>query len=65
MNAIEVEHLTKKFGDLVAVNDISFRRRGGRNLRLAGTEWRRENDPDPHDDNPHATDFGNGEDRGP
>lgn len=24
MNSIEVEHLTKKFGDLVAVNDISF-----------------------------------------
>src|SRR6201997_42555 len=24
MNAIEVEHLTKKFGDLVAVNDVNF-----------------------------------------
>ncbi len=24
MNSIEVEHLTKKFGDLVAVNDVSF-----------------------------------------
>ncbi|MGA8306483.1 MAG: ATP-binding cassette domain-containing protein, partial [Candidatus Acidiferrales bacterium] len=24
MSAIEVEHLTKKFGDLVAVNDVSF-----------------------------------------
>jgi ABC-2 type transport system ATP-binding protein len=24
MNAIEVEHLTKRFGDLVAVNDVSF-----------------------------------------
>ena len=24
MNAIEVEHLTKKFGDFVAVNDVSF-----------------------------------------
>src|SRR3984957_5200734 len=24
MNAIEVDHLTKKFGDLVAVNDVSF-----------------------------------------
>jgi ABC-2 type transport system ATP-binding protein len=24
MNAIDVEHLTKKFGDLVAVNDVSF-----------------------------------------
>src|SRR5271169_5184687 len=24
MNAIEVEHLTKKFGDLVAVSDVSF-----------------------------------------
>ena len=24
MNAIEVDHLTKKFGDFVAVNDVSF-----------------------------------------
>ena len=24
MNSIEVDHLTKKFGDLVAVNDVSF-----------------------------------------
>ena len=24
MNAIEVEHFTKKFDDLVAVNDVSF-----------------------------------------
>src|SRR6201987_3511135 len=24
MSAIEVEHLTKRFGDLVAVNDVSF-----------------------------------------
>ena len=24
MNAIEVDHLTKKFGDLIAVNDVSF-----------------------------------------
>src|SRR5580658_10618667 len=23
-NAVEVDHLTKKFGDLVAVNDVSF-----------------------------------------
>ena len=25
MSAIEVDHLTKKFGDLIAVNDVSFR----------------------------------------
>src|SRR5580700_9305319 len=24
INAVEVDHLTKKFGDLVAVNDVSF-----------------------------------------
>ena len=32
-NAIEVDHLVKKFGDLVAVNDISFNVCPGRNLR--------------------------------
>ena len=29
MNSIEVEHLTKKFGDFIAVNDISFQVREG------------------------------------
>lgn len=28
MNAIEVEHLTKRFGPLVAVDDVSFRPSG-------------------------------------
>ena len=29
MNSIEVEHLTKKFGDFIAVDDISFQVREG------------------------------------
>ena len=29
MNSIEVEHLTKKFGDFIAVNDISFQVKEG------------------------------------
>lgn len=36
MSAIEVEHLTKKFGDLVAVNDISFRVEDGEIFGLLG-----------------------------
>ena len=33
---IEVEHLTKKFGDFVAVNDISFSLKEGEILGLLG-----------------------------
>ena len=36
MSAIEVDHLTKKFGDLVAVNDISFRVEEGEIFGLLG-----------------------------
>jgi len=36
MNSIEVEHLTKKFGDLVAVNDISFQVAEGEIFGLLG-----------------------------
>ncbi len=36
MNAIEVEHLTKKFGDLVAVNDVSFTVEQGELFGLLG-----------------------------
>ena len=36
MNAIEVDHLVKKFGDLVAVNDISFNVRQGEIFGLLG-----------------------------
>jgi ABC-2 type transport system ATP-binding protein len=35
-NAIEVDHLVKKFGDLVAVNDISFQVRHGEIFGLLG-----------------------------
>ncbi len=36
MRAIEVEHLTKKFGDLVAVSDVSFRVEPGEIFGLLG-----------------------------
>ncbi len=36
MNAIEVDHLVKKFGDLVAVNDISFNVASGEIFGLLG-----------------------------
>jgi len=36
MNSIEVDHLTKKFGDLVAVNDISFQVTQGEIFGLLG-----------------------------
>ena len=36
MSAIEVDHLTKKFGDLVAVNEISFRVEDGEIFGLLG-----------------------------
>ena len=36
MNAIEVEHLVKKFGELVAVNDVSFEVRDGEIFGLLG-----------------------------
>jgi ABC-2 type transport system ATP-binding protein len=36
MSAIEVDHLTKKFGDLVAVNEISFRVEQGEIFGLLG-----------------------------
>jgi len=36
MSAIEVDHLTKKFGDLIAVNDISFQVQEGEIFGLLG-----------------------------
>ena len=40
-NAIEVQHLTKKFGELVAVNDISFSVRQREIFGLLRSEERR------------------------
>src|SRR6202161_3936879 len=36
MNAIEVDHMTKKFGDFVAVNDVSFHVAGQEIFGLLG-----------------------------
>ncbi len=35
-NAIEVEHIVKKFGDLVAVDDVSFNVKEGEIFGLLG-----------------------------
>ncbi len=59
MNAIEVDHLMKKFGDLVAVNDISFNVAHGEIFGLLGPERRGQDHADPHDDHAHAAHFGN------
>ena len=41
---IQVQNLVKKFGDLTAVNDISFNVAGGRDLCFSWSERRRQND---------------------
>ena len=35
MNVLEIHHLTKKFGDFVAVDNISLSDRRGRNIWIA------------------------------
>ena len=37
MNAIEVRHLTRRFGNFVAVNDVSFDVRGGEIFGFLGS----------------------------
>jgi hypothetical protein len=60
-NAIEVQHLTKKFGELVAVNDISFT---VKQREIFGLLGRGENHSDPYDDDTHSADVRNGDCRG-
>ena len=55
---LKLTHLDKKFGDLVAVNDISFNVQQRRNFRIAGPQRRGKNHADPHDDDADATHFG-------
>ena len=53
-HAIEVENLTKRYGDLLAVNGISFDVQNRRSFRLPGPErrrqdhYRRDHRYDPH-----------------
>lgn len=42
MNAVEVNHLVKRYGDLVAVDDLSFTVKQGEILGLIGPKWGRE-----------------------
>ena len=48
--------LTKHFGKLVAVRDLTPRSRRGRGLRVPGAEWRGQDDHHPHADRPGAAD---------
>ena len=48
--AIEVDHITKKYGEFTAVDDVSFAVEKGEIFGLLGTERRRQVNVDPHDD---------------
>lgn len=39
-NVIQVEHLTHRFGNIVALNDFSFEVKKGEVLALLGAKWR-------------------------
>ena len=41
---IKVENVTKKYGDYVAVNNISFTINDGEIIRIFRAKWSREND---------------------
>ena len=62
VNAIEVEHIVKKFGEFTAVNDVSFTVARREIFGLAGTERGGEDHADTHHDDAYAADFGNGSD---
>ena len=64
INAVEVDHLTKKFGDLVAVNDVSFNVARARDFWPARAEWRGQDHSDSHDDDAHAANFRDRANRG-
>ena len=54
---IEVERLTKRFGDFVADDAVSFSVAGGRDLRAARAQRRRQDDADPDADDAAAADL--------
>jgi len=56
MAAIELEGLTKRFGDVVAVDGPRPHRRRGRDFRLSGPERRRQVDDDRHSAGFHPAD---------
>jgi hypothetical protein len=65
MNAIEVDHLTKTFGDLAAVDDVSFHVAPREIFGLLGPNGAGKNDPNPQDDYSNATDFRHSPNRRP
>ncbi|MCI8393161.1 MAG: hypothetical protein HFJ24_05540 [Clostridia bacterium] len=46
---IKVENVTKKYGDYVAVNNISFTINDGEIIRIFRAKWSRENYNNEHD----------------
>ena len=55
---IEVQHLTKRYGRVTAVDDVSFRVERGEILGFLGPERRRQDDDDAHPHRLHAGDRG-------
>ena len=55
--AIEVDKLTKRFGDFTAVDAISFYGQPGRSVWLAWPQWRGQVNPHPHVDHAGPADF--------
>jgi ABC-2 type transport system ATP-binding protein len=53
---IEVQHLTKRYGRVTAVDDLNFRVERGEILGFLGPERRRQNDDDAHSDGLYACD---------
>ena len=48
MEAIAVEHVTKRFDTLVAVSDLSLHVEQGVGFWIAWPQWRRQDDDSPH-----------------
>ncbi len=53
-NAIEVDHIVKRYGDFTAVDDISFTVKEEEIFPPAGAERRGQIDVDPDDDHTHS-----------
>ena len=51
-----VENIVKKYGDFEAVKGVNFDSCRGRDLRVAGAQWRGQEHTHPHDDDADSGD---------